>query len=210
MRQADEALRHLEHSAGPVHRERWRLGLISAASTAGASARCSGHGLLEMATVLALVTLITTQAVPALHHQWQRWRLEAASAEVSDILRRAREQSALKGRMLRLELDRSAAGSTCLVLHDGAAGACRGCEGPPICQPGAAMMARTPPVPAGLTLQSSAASLLWHPAAGTVTPTATVRLKWAQAGVEVQHVVNILGRVRSCAQGERLRDHEVC
>lgn len=171
-----------------------------------------GHGLPEALAVSALAVLLAAQGIPALTHQWRLWRLESASLHVADILRAAREQSSGRGQALRLELDPGSgdSGSACLLLHDGAAGACTGCSGEPLCRGGAVALARTSPLPPGIMLRSSSASLLWHPAAGTVTPTATLRVSLADGRTEAQHVVNLLGRVRSCAQGEPLRGHEAC
>ena len=181
----------------------------------GDIARHGGFGLLESLAVLALAAVVAGLAAPNLQAQLHAWRLEAASGEVARMIRLARQQSATRRLPLRLDADLQSMPRGCLLLHTGAAGACVGCVGAVSCTGDARLIARSSPWPAGVQLQASAASLLWHPASGTVSPTGTYRLRLASpgagwAGTEVQQVVNILGRVRSCSTDHRIRGHVAC
>ena len=126
-----------------------------------------GMGLLESLIVLALAMVLAAQALPPLRQQLQLWRLEAASAEVGRMLRAARHQAAAARVALRVEVDSVSGPSSCLLLHTGAAQACRGCSGPAVCGPSAQLVARSQPMPPGVSLQASSSSLLWHPTSGT-------------------------------------------
>lgn len=175
---------------------------------------CHGAGLLEALVVLAVSLILGAQAIPAMQVQLSLWRLEAASADVGRLLRLARQQMATRRAPLRLDVGADEFGA-CLLLHNGPAQACRGCGAQAACSAGSRLLARSSPMPMGVRLQASASSLLWHPAAGTVTPTATYRLglvgpPGAAAGIEVQHVVNLLGRARSCSHDVRVRFHAPC
>lgn len=183
--------------------------------------RCSpgvsmvGIGLLETLIALAVGAVMASQALPALREQLDLWRLESASADVGRMLRLARQQSAVRRSALRLEVDATSGTGACLLLHSGGPMACRGCTGPAVCNPNAQLLARSAPTPAGLSLQATSTSLLWSPASGTVTPTGTFRL-WLtspRTGLtppEVLHVVNLLGRARSCSNDARVRFHVAC
>ena len=174
-----------------------------------------GAGLLEALVVLAVSLILGAQAIPAMQLQLSLWRLEAASADVGRLLRLARQQMAARRAPLRLDVGIDEGSGACLLLHDGPAQACRGCGAPATCSAGARLLARSGPLPLGVSLHATASSLLWHPAAGTVTPTATFRLGLlgkadSTVGIEVQHVVNLLGRSRSCSNDARVRFHAPC
>jgi type IV fimbrial biogenesis protein FimT len=49
-----------------------------------------------------------------------------------------------------------------------------------------------------VAVHANVASVLFDPLHGTSTPTGTLRLV-GSGGREVQHVVNVMGRVRSCS-----------
>ena len=72
---------------------------------------------------------------------------------------------------------------------------------PPACVEGATPI-RSAAWSAGerLALQSNAASILFDPRHGTATPSATLRVV-ADDGRAIHHVVNVMGRVRSCTSG---------
>jgi type IV fimbrial biogenesis protein FimT len=60
-----------------------------------------------------------------------------------------------------------------------------------------------------VALSSSSASMLFDAERGTVTPTGTLRLRLAD-GRAVHHVVNIMGRVRTCSPAGRVAGHPAC
>lgn len=173
----------------------------------------SGLAMLEFLVVTALALTLAAQALPQLRRSLLVWRLESASAELGHILRQTRQHAFHHGQVVRLEAHGSGTPSACLLLHDGPAGACQGCTGPIHCTPGTQGLARSATWPPGITLHASPLSQLWHPGAGTVTPTGTYRLVIEVGGApggEVRHVVNLLGRIRACSTDVRLRAHAPC
>ena len=66
-------------------------------------------------------------------------------------------------------------------------------------------------LPAGrpVTVQANVASMLFHPVRGTTTPAATVKVLGAN-GYAIHHVVNIMGRVRSCTPGTAIPGYKPC
>ena len=76
---------------------------------------------------------------------------------------------------------------------------------------GGAQQIRTVRLSSGdkVRLQTNVASVLFDPLHGTVSPTGTLRLIGAE-GREVQHVVNIMGRVRSCTPLGAMPGYRTC
>ncbi len=63
--------------------------------------------------------------------------------------------------------------------------------------------------PARLAVAANVGSMVFDPLHGTVSPTGTLRLVDADGRV-VHHIVNIVGRVRSCAAGIAVAGYGAC
>lgn len=161
--------------------------------------RHRGITLVEMAATLAIVSIVAGAAVPAFEQARERRHLEGAAAQFETDLQFARSEAVAQGRTLRLGFDDAAA---CYVVHDGAHGECR-CTagGAPVCEPGVTPLRSVAlPAGAGLRLASNVASMSIDARYGTVTPTATVRFS-GRSGAALHQIVNVMGRVRTCAPG---------
>jgi type IV fimbrial biogenesis protein FimT len=170
--------------------------------------RQTGTSLVESAIVLAIVATLAGSVLPGWKDARERRLLDAASAQVATDLRLARSLAVAQGRPVRLAVN---AGAACYVVHTGPARAC-GCDeaARTVCEDGAiALRVATVPSGARIRLSSSSASMLFDADRGTVTPTGTLRLQAAD-GRAVHHVVNIMGRVRSCSPGGRVLGHPAC
>jgi type IV fimbrial biogenesis protein FimT len=88
---------------------------------------------------------------------------------------------------------------TCWVVHTGAAAQCRCDDAPPAVCTGGAREIKTVILGAvdRVSVQANVASIAFDPMHGTSTPTGTLRLI-DRRGRAVHHVVNVMGRVRSC------------
>lgn len=182
----------------------------------GVLPRFAGLGLIECLLVLALVMIAAAMAAPQLSEIIRLRQLESASWSVGNLLRHARLHLRQEQVPLRLDIHGNGSAQACLHLHTGRAGDCEGCV-QASCRNGARLIARTPPLPRDIALKASTDSALWHPAGGTVTPTLTVRLQLnsesadpASPPREALHVVNILGRVRSCSSAALVSGHPPC
>ncbi len=162
-----------------------------------ASARPRGVTLIEAAAVLAVLSVLASAAWPAFQQMRERRHVEGAAAQFETDLHFARSEAVAQGRTLRLGFDNAGA---CYVVHDGAPGDCR-CRpaGTPLCREGVQPL-RSAALPAsvGLRLVSNVASMSVDGRYGTVTPTGTVRFE-AAGGAALNQVVNVMGRVRTCA-----------
>jgi type IV fimbrial biogenesis protein FimT len=111
---------------------------------------------------------------------------------------------------VRLSFHTHALGS-CYVLHTGAVAQCMcGAAAPAQCS-GDALQIKTVVLPVGekVSLQANVVSILFDPLHGTSTPSATLRLVGTQ-GRAVHHVVNVMGRVRSCSPSQSMPGYRPC
>jgi len=157
-----------------------------------------GVTLIEAAIALAIAAVIATSALPGLGSFIETRRLDAAATRVAADLRQARAEALLRGSGLWFSVQHADWGD-CYVLHTGRAGQCR-CEptGPASCD-GEAQALKTAQLPAAdrFALQANVGAIRFDALHGTATPTATLKVV-AASGRSILHVVNVMGRVRSC------------
>ena len=105
----------------------------------------------------------------------------------------------------------SAPGSTCYVIHTGAANQCAcAADGSPVCQGDAEAVRAVRFEPGGsVSLKSNSRSVLFDPTKGTSSPTATIQLQ-ARNGSAIHQVMNIMGRVRSCSPAPAVSGYRRC
>ncbi|MFT3666156.1 GspH/FimT family protein [Piscinibacter sp.] len=169
--------------------------------------RQRGFTLVEAGVVIAVLAAAVTVAVPGLQRVIEQRRLDAAATQLAATLQLARSESLARNRVVRLAHD---AATGCTLLHTGAAGACR-CtpRGEADCAAGAVLIRSSGATP-GVSIQSNTASLAFDPQHGTVTPTATWRVVAARDGRAVHHVINLMGRVRSCSPNAAVPGYRAC
>ena len=164
------------------------------------SAAQRGLSLVEMLCSLAIMALLVGGALPMFNElRWSQGLQSAASLLETD-LHHARSLAVVSGRPVRLSIQAPTAGGSCYIVHTGAAHACR-CDGhgQAQCEAGAEMLRLVEqPVTAGIRLAPTERSIVFDGGKGTVTPTATLRLTDPD-GRTIHQVVNIMGRVRTCA-----------
>lgn len=165
-----------------------------------------GLTLVEAAVVVGIVATAATTAAPGLQRLIEQRRLEGAATQLAADLQLARNEAIARNRVVRVSRDEAAG---CYVLHTGPAGSCRcAADGTALCDAGSAAI-RSASTPQRLTLQSNAASIAFDPLHGTVTPTATWRVIGAD-GRAIHHVVNVMGRVRSCSPDALVPGYRAC
>lgn len=160
---------------------------------------------------LSLMGILLATALPSLDEQRQRRHLEGAAAQLETDIAYTRSLAVLQNRTLRIGYAGHAQGSSCYVVFAGPARACE-CNdnGQTQCQAGSQPL-RTVFFPAAgsVQLRANVHSMTFAPGRGTVTPTATLRLLGANQQA-VHQVVNVMGRVRSCAPGQGLPGYRPC
>lgn len=163
-----------------------------------AARRQAGVTLTESAVVLGIAAILLGAAVPGLGELRLRRQLEGVAAQLETDIQLARSEAVARNQSVRIGFAADETGS-CYLLHTGAAGDCR-CDGQgaTACRAGAEAL-RSVPLVAGAPVQLSAnsASILFDADKGTVTPTASLRVR-SRIG-EIRQIVNVMGRVRSCS-----------
>jgi type IV fimbrial biogenesis protein FimT len=158
-----------------------------------------GFTLIEATVTMAVAAVVLTTAAPGFAGFLEKQRLDGAAARLASDLHFARSEAARRNDRVRLSLHEGAFG-TCYVVHTGAAADCV-CEatGPAACS-GDAEQIKTVVLAAAdrVSVQANVGSILFDPLHGTSTPTGTFRVV-AASGRAIHHVVNVMGRVRTCS-----------
>lgn len=176
--------------------------------TAGRHQR--GITWIETAITLAVLAVVTGQAAPSMARLIDARRLDGAATQFATDVHHARIESVARNQPVRLTLQQSAQGS-CYVVHTGPAAQCT-CTGsvPAVCSGDAREIHTVAlPVASGITLVANASSVLFDPLHGTSTPSATFRVL-GRHGQAVHHVINVMGRLRSCAPAGGVAGYPNC
>ncbi len=169
-----------------------------------------GITLIEACVTLAVATIVTTGAAPSMKQLLDARRFDGAASQLASDLQFTRISAVARNQRVRFSLQADAAGS-CYVIHTGSADACRCAEsGPAVCSSGASEI-KTIRLPASdrVFLQANVASILFDPMHGTSTPTGTLRVIGGN-GRELRHIVNVMGRVRTCSPQGNVGGYRAC
>ena len=164
------------------------------------SALRRGLSLVELLCSLTIMAILLGGALPMFNELRTGMALHATAALLETDLHFARSVAITGGTSVRLSVLGTAAGGSCYVLYTGAANACS-CDGrgQTRCEAGARLLRLEEQAgSAGVSLVPLQRSILFDAHKGTVTPTATVQVVAAD-GRTIHQVVNIMGRVRTCA-----------
>lgn len=168
-----------------------------------------GFTLIECAITLTVIAIAATAALPGFQDLFARRRLDGVATQLATDLQTVRSEAVARNAALRLSFHADVAGS-CYLVHTGAKALCS-CSATtaPSCGDGAELV-RAVRLPASerVAVGASAGSILYDPLHGTSTPAATVRVTAAQGAIH--HVVNVMGRVRSCSPEGRIAGYRTC
>ena len=172
--------------------------------------RQRGITLIEACLVMAISGVVAGTTVPGMRGLLDGRRLGGAATQLATDIQFVRTEAIVRNKAVRLSFHESA-DSTCYVIHTGAAAQCT-CDasGPAVCSDGAEQI-KTVHFPAleKVGLEANVGSVLFDPLHGTSTPTATLRVIGAD-GREVHHVINLMGRVRSCTPQGAVTGYRAC
>lgn len=170
-----------------------------------------GFTLVEATTTIGITLSALLAAASGFGGQMQKRHTEGVAAELAADLQFVRTEAVMRNRGVRVSFGSDGAGTRCYVIHTGAAGDCS-CSGTAQAScTSDALEIKTVNFPGdGRTVvQANVASMYYDPARATVSPTATIRVIGTD-GRELRHIVNILGRVRSCAASGQWHGHAPC
>lgn len=168
-----------------------------------------GVTLIEAVVATTLCAIAVSIAAPSFVGLVARKRLEGIATQLATDLQSVRTEAVARNQPVRVSFHSDAAGS-CYVIHTGAMAQCT-CTGPggAVCT-GDAEQIRSVHLPATqqVGLQANARSILFDPLHGTSTPTATARVIGTMGAIH--HVVNVMGRVRSCSPEPAIPGYRTC
>ncbi|MEO8312392.1 MAG: GspH/FimT family pseudopilin [Caldimonas sp.] len=172
--------------------------------------RQRGLTLLELAIVVAIAALVAAAAAPSFMALIDARRLDSAATRLAADIQLARSEAIARNRSLRLSIF-SGTGASCWIVHSGSAADCS-CDSDAgaVCI-GSARAIRSVVLPSNerVSVAGNVASIAFDPMHGTSTPTGTLRLTGAR-GSAVHHIVNVVGRVRSCSPAGAVAGYSPC
>ena len=168
-----------------------------------------GASLVESTIVLAVAGVLAAIAVPHLGPAIARQRLESAASQLATDLQLLRSEAIARNESLRLSVY-AAEGASCYLIHTGARADCR-CDATSASCSGGAVALKTVRWPASdrVNLTANVGSIVYDPVQGTVSPAGSFRVAEA-SGRAINHVVNVVGRVRSCAPDGAVSGYKAC
>lgn len=172
--------------------------------------RQHGVTLVEACAVIAIASTLALAATPNLQALIDGRRLEGTAALIATDIQYARSEAVARNQPVRLSFHATRGGS-CYVIHTGAAELC-GCDapGPAVCTGEARQIKTTTLADTDrVALQANVGSVLFDPLHGTSTPTGTLRVTGPQ-GRAIHHVINVMGRVRSCSPLGAVPGYRAC
>lgn len=169
-----------------------------------------GVTLVEACVVIAILAIVASAAAPGMRSLIDTRRLDGAATQLATDIHYVRTEAVARNQPVRLSFHNHADAS-CYVIHTGAAAQCT-CTlpGPAVCSADA-LGVKTVLLPAAekVSFQPNVSSILFDPLHGTSSPTGTVRVVGAQ-GRAVHHVINVMGRVRSCSPLGSMPGYRAC
>ena len=134
---------------------------------------------------------------------------QGTATQLATDLRYVRTEAVARNEAVRISFYGDDAGS-CYVVHTGTRAQCR-CAGPvPATCDDDAVQLKTVYLPAAqqISVQANVGSILFDPLHGTSTPAGTASVSGAPGAIH--HIVNVMGRVRSCSPEGVVPGYPVC
>ena len=169
-----------------------------------------GFTLTECLIAMAVTATSLGAGLPGFEQALEKRRLEGVAAQLETDIAFTRSLAVAQSHSVRMKFQSDVSGS-CYVVHTGSANDCRcNADGQAVCIGGrqalrSVFFAASGPV----SLRSNVPSILFDPTHGTSTPTGTLRVV-GRSNSAIHQIVNIMGRVRSCAPAPGLAGYPLC
>jgi len=169
-----------------------------------------GVTLIEACITLAIISILVGTGAPSFIESNTRRVLDGSASELVTDLYLARSAATSHQQGARVSVHKVASGS-CVIVHTGDTADCRcDAEGVAQCSDGATLIKGNYfPYSRGVSVSANVNSIRFDPIHGMATPAGTMRLTTA-GGQTVHHVVNIMGRVRTCSPGASAKGYKAC
>ena len=158
-----------------------------------------GVTLVEASVVVAVLAIVASAAAPGMRGLIDTRRLDGAATQLATDIHYVRTEAVARNQPVRLSFHTQAWGN-CYVVHTGARADCRcNASGAATCAaPSQQIKTVALAGSDAVGVQANVNSILFDPLHGTSTPTGTLKVV-SHSGRAVHHVVNVMGRVRSCS-----------
>jgi type IV fimbrial biogenesis protein FimT len=168
-----------------------------------------GVTLIETAVALTIGAIALSTVAPGFQSLVARKRLEGVATQLATDLQFVRTEAVARNLPVRVSFFADSNGS-CYLIHTGAKAQCScASDEAAACVDGAERIkAVYLPAAEHVAVQASAGSILFDPLHGTSTPTGTARVTGTPGAVH--HIVNVMGRVRSCSPAPALPGYRTC
>lgn len=168
-----------------------------------------GVTLIESAVALTIAAIALTAVAPGFQSLVARKRLEGVATQLATDLQFVRTESVARNTPVRFSFYADGDGS-CYLIHTGAKAQCSCTSAQAAACSGDALRIKSVYLPAAehVTVQASTGSILFDPLHGTSTPTGTARVTGTPGAIH--HIVNLMGRVRSCSPAPALPGYRAC
>ncbi len=169
-----------------------------------------GVTLVEACIVMAVLAIVTTSAAPGMTGLLDGRRLDGVATQLATDIQYVRSEAVARNQPVRLSFYLGAEAS-CYVIHTGLSAQCTCAGAVPAQCSGDAEQIKTVALPPTqrVSVQANVGSVLFDPLHGTSTPTGTLRVMGSQ-GRAVHHVINVMGRVRSCSPLNTMPGYRAC
>lgn len=170
-----------------------------------------GITLVELLITLAIIAVTLGMTVSHWAPVLQQRRTLGIANELLTDLQLARTEAVSRQQNVRVTFSPSAATPDCYVVHTGPAVACTCAQpAPTACTTDATLIKQVTIDPdSGVSIHSNVRSLSFQGILGTVTPTGSITISSAD-GRALKHVVNVVGRVRTCAPNSEVWGYRRC
>lgn len=172
-----------------------------------------GLTLIETSATVAIAAVLTSSAVSGFGGMLERRQVEGVAAELASDLQFVRSEAVARNQSVRIGFGTTPGGASCYVIHTGPAGACACSEAGPASCAAPARLIKAVQAPAGgkvrVRPENNVTSMLYNPVRGTTSPAARITVASA-AGPGLQHVVSLVGRVRTCSPDGEWRGYRAC
>jgi len=175
------------------------------------SGKQRGVSLVEVMIVVSIMVILLGTAVPSLQEFLAHRRLEGRALELVTDIHYVRSEAVARNRGVRISFG-SDSGGTCYVLHTGDAGDCVcSSAGTAQCSDASSSVIKSVGLATGfgVRLQANVSSMLFDPVHGTTTPAGSINFT-TSGGKTIRHVVNIMGRTRTCSPDGSVNGYRVC
>jgi type IV fimbrial biogenesis protein FimT len=165
-----------------------------------------GVTLIETLTVVAVTAVLAMAAVPTMSAVIENRRIDGMAAQLAADVHYARSEAVARQQPVRLSML-----GTCYLVHTGAARDCRCMPSQQAeCTAGAhRLKAVAWDADAPVRVQANVSSIAFDPTLGTASPAGTLRVV-GHSERAVHHVVNLVGRLRSCSLQGRVPGYRAC